>query len=140
MLRLTVALLLLGCTACGDRTSSASTSSTFIRIQDPKEGWAESIAYRTVDGVTELALNDVVFELRDPAAYRLDWDAVGMSGIKVTGSFHYQSNVPVEGALLSVSGRAVEIVDGSLRWGDEDLGAVAAGDRVVVDENGLRRE
>jgi hypothetical protein len=128
--------------ACGERSSSASTtttSSTFISITKPNEGWAQSIEYRTGDdGIQSLTLDGVRFELRDPAAYLLDWDAIGMSGLSVSSSFTYESTKPVAGALLSVSGRAVEIRDGTLFWGDATVGPVAAGDVVIVDADGVR--
>lgn len=126
--------------SCSDRsTGAASSTSTFISITTPEEGWAGSIEYRSGDGGPPiLTLDGVRFELRDMAATLLDWEAIGMSGITVESSFTYESTKPVEGAFLAVSGKGVEIRDGVLFWGDVPVGDVEAGDVVLVDADGLR--
>ena len=128
--------------SCGDSSAapsaSSSSSSTFINLSLPDEGWAQSVKFETgEDGIPVLTLDDVRFELRDAAAYLLDWEAIGMKGITVTGSMSYKTTTPVEGAFLAVSGKAVEIREGVLTWGDDSLGNVSAGDVVVVDAEGL---
>jgi hypothetical protein len=126
--------------ACGERSTAASSSGgMFLSISAPKEGWAQSIEYRTgADGMPDLTIDGVRFELRDPAAYLMDWEALGLEGITTTASITYESTEPVEGAFLAVSGESVEIHDGVLSWGDAEVGAVAAGDVVVVDADGVR--
>ena len=82
------------------------------------------------------ASDDALRKLAGPesaAAYILDWDAVGMSGITVTASFTYKSTKPVEGALLAVAGKSVEIRDGLLMWGATQVGPVVAGDVVTAE-------
>jgi len=140
LLRLTLIVGLCALASCRERTSSASSSGgTFLSITAPQEGWAQSIEYRTGgDDFPSLTVDGVRFELRDSAAYLLDWEALGMSGITTSASFTYDSTEPVEGAFLAVTGKGVEIHDGVLTWGDESVGPVAAGDVVVVDADGVR--
>jgi hypothetical protein len=125
--------------ACGERSKAAASSTLSIHITAPKEGWARTIDYRTDErGVPNLTVDGIRFELRDPAAYRLDWEAIGMKGISTSSTVHYQSTQAVEGAFLAVSGKGVEIHDGVLSWGTVEVGKVAAGDVVVVDADGVR--
>ena len=126
--------------SCGKHSTAAPSSSSFsLSLTAPKGGWAESIECQTgADGIRNLTLDGVCFELRDPAAYLLDWKALGMSGIKMSSSFSYDSTKAVEGAFLAVAGKSVEIRDGDLTWGETVVGPVAAGDVVVVDADGLR--
>ncbi|MEM7167384.1 MAG: hypothetical protein AAF581_18120 [Planctomycetota bacterium] len=139
----TVALLLVGLVPllCGcSKSTPAGSSSTniYIEISKPKEGWAESVRYETGNGpYPRLTSDEVCFELRDPASYRLDLELVGIKGVKVT-NLKYESTEPAEPGLLHVLGRAVEISDeGALMWGTENLGKVSAGDVVIVDAKGL---
>jgi len=126
--------------ACGERASSASShSSSFIKITAPEKGWAQTIEFSSDEqGQRTLTLDGVSFDLRDPAAYLLDWEALGLQGITTTSSVTYESTEPVEGAFLAVAGKGVEIHDGTLTWGDTEVGTVAAGDVVIVDAEGVR--
>lgn len=127
--------------ACGSgQVGETSSSSTSITIVKPEKGWAETIEYRAEGPHPVLVLDGVRFELRDPAAYLLDWEAVGMRGITVVSSFTYESTVPVEDALLSVLGEGVEIRDGTLYWGGDEVGPVTEGDVVRVDADGVAIE
>lgn len=142
-LRLLLTSLATGCLlgSCGEATrgrAPVSSTSTTINISLPDEGWAGSVDYRNDEsGVPVLTLDGVRFELRDRAAYILDWEAIGMSGIIEASSVSYESTTPVEGALLAVAGKPVELRAGILMWGGDEVGPVDAGDTVVVDADGL---
>lgn len=129
-------LVLASLSGCGQSEETGS-SSVYIEIAKPKSGWATEIRYETGNApYPRLVADNVTFELRDPQSYRLDLEAVGIRGVKVSNA-SYKSTAPADAGLLNVLGKDVHVTDGVLRWGDDAVGPVAARDTVVVDAKGL---
>ncbi len=125
-----------------------------LTVSAAEDSWASSITYVTGgSAVPTLSVDGIHFELRDAAAYRLDWEAAGVGGVQVTSSYSYANNPALESAFLSVLGKPLEVrspdglpngTDSSdavqtkhLYWGATDLGAIAAGQTVVLDADGV---
>jgi len=103
----------------------------------------DSVAYQDKDGRTTLALNGVLFELLEPAAYEIDFGALGVSGLDSTSSVETISTKGsrlLESPIWSVLGKDIEIKAGVLFWGADSLGEVAPGDTFVVDAEGVHKK
>ena len=141
MYRLLILSLAIAGLACGCDKSARSTTSTYINIEvnEPEGGWATKVRYQTETGeYPKLFLNDVEFDLRDASVYKVDFDALGIRGLTNKNTVNYKSTGPVaQPEFLFVLDKVVEIKDGNLLWGDETVGAVQAGDTVIVDAKGL---
>jgi len=134
--------LALASSSCGESAPQAQQTRHFtFHLTFPGTGDEQSVEYRVADdGIPTVILDGVRFTLLDPAVYELDWEALGVSGIEIKGTYTRRSSEILEDAFLIVQDRAVKVEDGTLTWGETSLGPVTEGDVFVVDANGLRAD
>ena len=125
--------------SCGKSPEPAAISnSTIMKIDTDGVEWAISVKFTTSAEGYQLTLNGASIELRDANAYVIDWGALGVSGLTSTTSYEKKSTEPMGKSFLTVLGRPVEVMDGTLMWGEDSLGAISDGSQFVVDAKGLR--
>ncbi len=134
-------LLTLG-SSCHREPQEVSQSAFSVAARAMVNGHEQVLEYVSQDGSFPVLTQDGVhFELRDAAVYRIDWDVLGAGGSITTHASQLdERNVPVSGALLAVLGQAVDVREGRLWWGEEDLGPVEPGSTVIVDAEGVHRQ
>ena len=81
-------LLAVSFCGCSDGTSTTSTTSSHftLNVDGLENEWAESVSYQSsteTGSFPILTLDGVIFELRDPKSYQVNWDVLGVSGVKM---------------------------------------------------------
>ncbi len=134
--------LVVASTAACSRPISGSTCTHTISISNPDNAWGKDIVYVNGSDGCSLTVDGFKFELLDLASAVVDFEALGIEGISVTGDakISYKSTEESEDSFMAVLNLPVAIRDGVLHWGEESLGSVSNGDVFIADATGLRRK
>jgi hypothetical protein len=128
-----------GLSCCG-RPSTAAKSSHSVTISNPDNAWGKDIKYENGSDGCSLSIDGVRFELLDLNSAAVDFEALGIKGISVTGGakISYKSTEQTEDAFMAVLDKPVAIRQDVLYWGGDSLGPVSDGDVFIADAQGLR--
>jgi len=121
--------------ACREQSASTNVS---VKLNSPSGTWTNDVTYEPdEDGSARVVINGVTFEIGSDVAHVVDLEALGLSGVDATGVIRHRSTEPLTWPILYVQSKPVLLETGALRWGEEIVGTVAAGDRVFVTKSGL---
>ena len=127
--------------ACESKAPAESNGSTVLTINIAESDWGKEVTYQTDAEGTRLIIDGVRFTIEDPVSAQVNFDALGVTGVKITGDYKvtHKSTDDANLVFMRVLGEPVTIQDGVLHLGTKELGAVVPGDEFLAGKQGLRR-
>lgn len=134
--RIIVTALLGTLTACGGQTNApAAGSSLFLHVKGiPVEGFEGEVVLDRAEGITTIAANGAVIEIRPPVIIEYELMNGGMTS-RMPGTTEEARSKP---GWIHVEGGALRIEAGKLFVGDDDFGALGDGAKALITRDDVR--